>query len=80
MEKQVTINLSKPPFSPIIEEIYENVGELIYVTIVFKSGWEFRGVMTKEGFMKKSMGLKLCTQPNTNNILFMLEVPIKEDK
>lgn len=79
MEKQVTINLSKPPFSPIIEEIYENVGELIYVTIVFKSGWEFRGVMTKEGLMKKSAGLKLCTQPPKGSI-FVLEIPPEEDK
>lgn len=79
MKKQVTINLSKPPFSPIIEEIYENVGELIYVTIVFKNGWEFRGVMTKEGFMKKSTGLKLCTQPLKGSI-FVLEIPPEEDK
>lgn len=79
MEKQVTINLSEPPFSPIIEEIYENVGELIYVTIVFKSGWEFRGVMTKEGLMKKSMGFKLRTQPSKGSI-FVLEIPPEEDK
>lgn len=78
MEKQVTINLSEPPFSPIIEEIYENVGELIYVTIAFKSGWEFRGVMTKESFMKKSMGLNLCTQPHTGT-LFMLEIPEEDE-
>lgn len=79
MEKQITVNLSKPPFSPIIEEIYENVGELIYVTIVFKSGWEFRGVMTKEGLMKKSMGFKLCTQSSKGSI-FVLEIPPEEDK
>ena len=80
MEKQLVLDLNKPPFAPIIEEIYENIGELIHFTIVFKGGWKFRGVMTKDGLVKKSMSLdiELCTQPHTNNILFMLEVP-KED-
>lgn len=78
MEKQTTIDLGKPPFSPIIEEIYENVNELIHVTIVFKSGWEFRGVMTKESFMKKNKNVLLCTDSH-NNTLFTFTILSEED-
>lgn len=78
MEKKVVLDLNAPPFSPIIEEVYENVGELIHVTIVFKSGWEFRGVMTKGSLVKTSRDTTLCID-NHNNTLFTLEIP-KEDK
>lgn len=47
MEKKI-IEFSALPISLIIEEIYEVIGELIHVTIVFDNGWEFHGVMTKQ--------------------------------
>lgn len=48
MEKKVVFNFNELPFSLVVEEIYEVIGELIHVTIVFDNGWEFHGVMTKQ--------------------------------
>lgn len=79
MEKQLVLDLNKPPFAPIIEEIYENIGELIYFTLVFKGDWKFCGVKTKGGLMKKPMGVELCTRPPKDSI-FTLEIPSEEDK
>lgn len=54
MEKKIVIDFSALPFSLITEEIFEVIGELIHLTVVFDNGWEFHGVMTKQNLTNLS--------------------------
>lgn len=77
MEKQITVAPNMAPFPPIIEEIYENVGELIHFTIVFKGDWEFRGVMTKQNLTNLA---DICLVEPPKGSVFVLRIPPEEDK
>lgn len=71
MEKKIAIDFSALPFSLITEEIFEVIGELIHLTMVFDNGWEFHGVMTKQNLTKLS---QISLVPH-NGTLFDLTIP-----
>lgn len=71
MEKKIVIDFSALPFSLITEEIFEVIGELIHLTIVFDNGWEFHGVMTKQNLTNLSQ-ISLVPHDGT---LFDLTIP-----
>lgn len=71
MEKKIVIDFSALPFSLITEEIFEVIGELIHLTVVFDNGWEFHGVMTKQNLTNLSQ-ISLVPHDGT---LFDLTIP-----
>lgn len=71
MEKKIVIDFSALPLSLITEEIFEVIGELIHLTIVFDNGWEFHGVMTKQNLAK----LSHITLAPYGGTLFDLTIP-----
>lgn len=75
MEKKRVIDFSALPISLIIEEIYEVIGELIHLTVVFDNGWEFHGVMTKQALANLSY-ISLAPYGGT---LFELTIPQEEN-
>ena len=75
MEKKRVIDFSALPISLIIEEIYEVIGELIHLTVVFDNGWEFHGVMTKQSLYNPSY-ISLVPYGGT---LFDLTIPQEEN-
>lgn len=75
MEKKIVLDFSALPFSLITEEIYEVIGELIHLTVVFDNGWEFHGVMTRQNLYNLSQ-ISLVPHDGT---LFDLTIPQQED-